>query len=218
MTFFLEFEKVLGIASSDDKECILLGDFNCDVCNNSSASHTDSLQFYTSLNGFTQLIDSPTRVTNHSSTLIDLIFVTDPELYSDCGVFCTSISDHFFIYAVRDFNVSAKNSQTYIEYRSFCKLDEQTFVNDLMNVSWDIVSDLDDIDLAWETWVYLFMNIVDSHIPLCKKRIRNNACPWITDDIVKIMKERDRIHKVAVRRNDMSLWDEYIRLRNKVNK
>ena len=79
-------------------------------------------------------------------------------------MFCTSISDNFCIYAVRDFNVSAKNSQTYIEYRSFCKLDEQSFVNDLMNVSWDIVSDLDDIDLAWETWVYLFMNIVDSHL------------------------------------------------------
>ena len=27
------------------------------------------------------------------------------------------------------------------------------------------------------------MNVVDKHIPMRKKRIRKNACPWITNEI-----------------------------------
>ena len=55
------------------------------------------------------------------------------------------------------------------------------------------------IDLTWETWLRLFMNVVDKHIPMRKKRIRKYACPWITNEIIDIMKERDNVLHAAKR-------------------
>ncbi|XP_038047487.1 uncharacterized protein LOC119721478 [Patiria miniata] len=164
------------------------------------------------------LITSPTRVTSHSNTLIDLIFVNNPDVFTDNGVFCTSISDHFLTYSVRCFNFKSSTQQghNYIEYRPFKKMIVQDFIHDLENVPWNAIVNITDIELAWQTWLNSFMEIVNLHAPLCKKKIRQNACPWITDDIVKLMKERDQIHKAAVKHNCQNLWNEYRCLRNKV--
>ena len=124
---------------------------------------------------------------------------------------------HFFTYAVRDFRRETETHGNCIEYRSFKHLDEQKFKDDLNNVPWGAITDIDDVDVALDTWISLFMAVVDDHVPLCKKRVRKNPCPWITDDIVELMKKRDRIHRTAIELNDNPLWDEYKTLRNKVN-
>ena len=86
----------------------------------------------------------------------------------------------------------------------------------LMNAPWDILNDIDDIDLALDTWVSLFMNVVEHHLPVRTKRVRKKACPWITKEVVQLMNERDRLHRVAVNKNDSRAWSEYKVLRNRV--
>ena len=49
---------------------------------NQADSNVNKLDYYTKLYGFSQLINSPTRVTTSTSTIIDLIFVSDPVLYT----------------------------------------------------------------------------------------------------------------------------------------
>ena len=71
--------------------------------------------------------------------------------------------------------------------KPFNMLNVQEFNNDLINGHWDATDDMDDIELAWQTWSNLFMDTVNLHIPICKKKI-------ITNDIVKLIKERDQIH------------------------
>ena len=92
------------------------------------------MKFFTELYGYTQIIDSPTRITNHSRSLINLIFVDNPGAYINSGVFCASISDHFLIYAVRSSRnkLSTGRSQTHrnSEFRSFSKMNEREFVED----------------------------------------------------------------------------------------
>ena len=83
--------------------CIILGDFNFDCMPHQLDLNAEKLMFYTNMYGLSQLIDTATRVTNTSSTLIDLIFVSDKELYNEWGIFETSISDHYLVYTVRDF-------------------------------------------------------------------------------------------------------------------
>ena len=215
--FNSEFEKNIDCVSHVGMDCIILGDFNYDQTPPVRDTHCCNFLFHTTCNGFTQLIATPTRVTNHSNTLIDLIFVTNPNMYRDYGVFLTCISDHFLIYAVRDFNENTNLTGECIEYRSFKHLDEQKFKDDLGNVPWEAINDIDDVDVALDTWISLFMAVVDDHVPLRKKRLRKNPCPWITDEIVGVMKQRDRIHRAAIEMNEIPLWDEYKMLRNKVN-
>ena len=49
--------------------------------------------------GYTPLIVRPTRVTSHSATLIDHIWINDDYLVSDRGIVRSSITDHFPVYA-----------------------------------------------------------------------------------------------------------------------
>ena len=138
-------------------------------------------------------------------------------MYRDYGVFLTCISDHFLIYAVSDFNENTNFIGECIEYRSYKHLDEQKFKDYLGNVSWAAINDIDDVDVALDTWISLFMAVVDDHVPLRKKRLRKKTCPWITDEIVDVMKQRDRIHRAAIELNNTSLWNEYKMLRDRVN-
>ena len=214
--FFDKLDSNLEMASSVNKSCILLGDFNCNYMPNQADSNTNKLDYCTKLYGFSQLINSPTRVTNSSSTIIDLIFVSDPELYREAGICHTSVSDHFFVYAVKSFNFIKGKNPTSVEFRSFKNFDQERFLDELRTMSWHVIKDIRNVDLAWKTWEHLLFKVVNKHIPLCHKRIRKNACPWITDDIVHLMKQRDHAHKVAILTKDDELWSTYKTLKNKV--
>ena len=60
----------------------------------------------------------------------------------------------------------------------------------------------------------MFMDAVDHHV--CTKKIRKKACPWITDEVVQVMRKRDHIYKVAIKKDDSQAWLEYKALRNRV--
>ena len=66
------------------KLIIFLGDLNCDMLKPTpgSAALTNTI---TELN-LIQLIKSPTRITESSQTLVDVIFISSPKLVVDCGV------------------------------------------------------------------------------------------------------------------------------------
>ena len=84
-----------NISKKQNKLCTIMGDFNIDLLKydsvNSSSDFYDLLSSY----GYRPLIMQPTRVTSHSATLIDNIFINDLETQSTGGNITASISDHF---------------------------------------------------------------------------------------------------------------------------
>ena len=78
---------------------ILLGDFNCNMLDLTAYNTKLLIDSFAEPFSLKQLIDKPTRITNTSSTLIDLIFVNKPQnaLFSSC---CDApgVSDHCFTY------------------------------------------------------------------------------------------------------------------------
>ena len=47
-------------------------------------------------------------------------------------------------------------------------------------------------------------------------RVRNRHNPWMSPEILSLMYKRDHIHKKAVKTGDMTLWEEFKHMRNKV--
>ena len=78
-----------------------------------------------------QLISEPTRVTNTSATLIDLIFTNDLNNIAKSGVICYGISDHS-IYVIRTF-IPNKRRQIKKEVRNLKHFVEEDFIHDLHN-------------------------------------------------------------------------------------
>ena len=75
----------------------LCGDFNIDLLKINTKNHYNT--FYNNLiaAGYLPRISLPTRVTNHSATLLDNIFSTEFG-NNDSGVIVNNISDHQMIY------------------------------------------------------------------------------------------------------------------------
>ena len=103
---------------------------NCDTLSVPLGSHTwkylDLLNNYQ----FSQLIDEPTRVTETSETCVDHFISNKKENVTNFGVYTLSISDHYFIYAIRKIG-SPRGSPKIIESWNFKCFDESAFTSDL---------------------------------------------------------------------------------------
>jgi hypothetical protein len=77
-----------------------------------------------------QIIESPTRITDISQSLIDVILVSSPNTVRDSGVLNCTISDHLQVYVTLKLK-STKLSPTDITVRSYKNFDPGSFVADL---------------------------------------------------------------------------------------
>ena len=77
-----------------NKDMYILGDLNCDLLN--PASYI--LQDFCSAFSLTQIIRKPTRVTENSATLIDVILASNTNMVLNANVMPCSISDHDLVY------------------------------------------------------------------------------------------------------------------------
>lgn len=98
---FLElFAEILNYLDSLNLPVILLGDFNLDLFqSNDLSSNSTSLLNQCNSWGYLQTISKATRLSENSSTLLDLCFLKDliPNLIFS-GVIANDISDHYFTF------------------------------------------------------------------------------------------------------------------------
>jgi hypothetical protein len=124
---------------SENKEIILLGDYNCDwsrLDSNSANAQTNKLAGIAQTFQFQQLISDPTRITANSKTLIDLAFTNKPELINGSGVIHLWISDHSLIYIQRKISVPRKQPKV-IKSRNFKHYNSNNFKSDLSTYLYD---------------------------------------------------------------------------------
>ena len=88
------FSQIFEIVSKEQKQVFLLGDFNINLLNYNDHQPTNDFLDSLASNSFIPYILHPTRITNHSKTLIDNIFsnFTSPDIIS--GNITATISDH----------------------------------------------------------------------------------------------------------------------------
>ena len=70
---------------------------------------------YCALHGLKQLINKPTRIAKHSSTLLDHILTNSDGKVSQSGVTDIGLSDHQMIYCTRKIVRTKSNGKTFIQ-------------------------------------------------------------------------------------------------------
>ena len=143
--------------------------------NNDKAKKRKLLQV-TNIYHLDQLISTRTRITERSSTLIDLLFTNKSHHVIDRGVIPSSLSDHCLIFCVIKSGVPKAPGRT-LECRSYKHYSKQEFPNDLRDIDWDRALNKDDIDFAVDDWNKLFTHVADSHAPIRKSRIKGVRSP-----------------------------------------
>ena len=130
---------------------ILLGDFNIDYfCTQSSLF--SKLSLISSSIDLTQVVSEPTRVSDHTCTLIDLIFVSSRSQVISCETIpALANSDHYGLHLIQSIKTSKKQSK--IPPRTTWRYSDANFVKiaDLLDeVDWDSIL-TGDVDSCWAT-------------------------------------------------------------------
>ena len=111
-----EFSETLKILKTMQSLVYIGGDFNIDLLKFNQKHHYDT--FYENLEtaGYLPRITLPTRITDHSATLLDNIFTNVLEDHTS-GVKINSISDHQMIYIYKNVKIQHTKSciNRYIE-------------------------------------------------------------------------------------------------------
>ena len=192
---------------------------------------TNPIHLIENLFGLKQIVQSPTRVMKASSSLIDIILTSCPQKHSYTGVQAISLSDHYMTYTVID--ISHKNRKhREIKYRNYSKFNHEVYIKELSDIFLNLDNELGDelnkdidentIDKCWELWKNNFIKISDKHAPFTIRRLKNRVNPWITREIIKLIYEREYLHRKSLKEGNPSrkdeLWSDYKRKRNLVTK
>jgi hypothetical protein len=157
---------------------IILGDFNINVTQNANNDLYAKLYNFMACNGLVQLINEPTRVTNHSSTTLDLIITNSPGYFVTSDILSSpSNCDHSFIFG--KIAVTQRKAKSFRrKIRRFSNVDVRSLNETLKNNCMDdqlagstIIIDINEI---YNKWFDGFNRVLDQYLPQQVVTIRPN--------------------------------------------
>ena len=205
--------ETLQSATDEKKEIILMGDLNVNYL---SKTDNKNIKELLSLYGLTQLINVPTRTTQDSSSLIDIIAANNESSIVSTNVFPLSIGDHDMIGCVRKIN-NGKFKPKVITSRNYKNYNPDEMIKDFEKVDWNVIYGIQDVNTALTFFNSIVKQIFDKHAPVTVKRARGKPCRWLNSDLKKLMKDRDRVLEKARKSKKDEDWRVYRTLRNSCN-
>ena len=214
LTWIEAFENQFDKIDHLDLEVHILGDFNINFLSSNSVTKYNNKRWDHTISkyGLAQMINSPTRITKSSSTIIDHIYSTRPDLISDVHVPLFSISDHYPVCFTRSTcNLKSKQSKhENIKYRSFKSFSEPLFCDDLAKSPIRLVESVADPNQSLDLFYSILNSVLYKHAPIKERRVRFDCQPgWFNSEIKEAICLRDKLHK-------HKQFNDYKTQRNKV--
>ena len=202
-------------ALSMNKPIFILGDMNCKLLKNCPEKRAIT-DLCNDLN-LKQLIKEPTRITDTSQSLIDVILVSTEAVILESGVLDSAISNHFPIYVSTKLKVP-KTPPTYITVRSYKNYNPTAFSSDLAKKSDRLLSIFTETDVNTKTEALkdVIQSTLDLHAPLKTIKIRSRSNTFVTPDMKELMKSRNKLHQRLLKTRCKRDWELYTESRKKV--
>ena len=180
----------------DSQEVYILGDININLLTKENHVPNGIRRYreFCSTHGLKQIITSPTRVTENSSTLLDHILTNSIEKVSQYGVIDLSISDHQLIYCTRKTTHIKYPQHKYIKVRSLKNYTVEHFCKLLKNIHFPRYSmEYNDINEAYTDIIEKVMSVINQIAPLKEIRIKGNTQQWFDEEIMEEIRIRDKM-------------------------
>ncbi len=191
------YDKVLGkLVRHKGKQIIVSGDFNIDLIKYNSETCCQDLIDTASNHGFVQIISRPTRVTDHSATLIDHVYTNKINSVVSSCVVTLDLSDHLATcvtvsldstYDRAQYNLpNRRDNSEQLEYRLYNEANNEKFKSFIEAEDWDaLLTDDTDAESQYNKFIDIYSKHYDAAYPLNTKRVRRehervNPKPWIT--------------------------------------
>ncbi len=167
---------------NENKEIYLFGDFNCDILVKVKKPITKQLLEVCKDALLEQVINGPTRITEHSKTALDLIFTSHAERVIQTGVLHFGISDHYMAFMVRKSHIP-KLAPSEIWVRNIKCYDINTVQEEMANLPWEARDLLEDPNTKWEAFHSMFLEVADSNSPWLRKKVRGHDAPYMASEL-----------------------------------
>ena len=131
-----------------------------------------------------QLIHYPTRVTPHTSTLIDHIYASN-SLKSVCsGTIDKSLSGHYLVYSIFDIK-KCKVVPLDVRCRNFNKFNHDQFLCELVkSETLKSIYSATDVNTAWHIFKTEYLKICQIFAPIRKILVKDRYSPWFYNEIL----------------------------------
>ena len=153
---------IANAKSFDLYEAYILGDFNINLISKNTVSNSSKrYKEFCTLHGLKQLIESPTRVTENTSSLLDHILTNSHDKISQAGVIDAGLSDHQITYCTRKIIKEKFNEHKDITIRSLKNYSEEAFVNALREVNFPNYFQFTDVNVAYEDFISKTTSVIN---------------------------------------------------------
>ena len=191
-------DTLLEKLSFENKNIILMGDFNINILNYDCSPDTSTFLNNMCSSALFPYITQPTRVSSKSKTIIDNIFINFDSDDLISGNLTVSISDHMAQF-IQIPNVKVPLTPKKITKRCFKKFNIDNFKNDLMRINLiDRIKDDDNPNISMLQLLQTLENLLDVHAPfkeLTKNEQKTESKPWLTKGILKSINVKDKLYK-----------------------
>ena len=200
-----------ALSHVDRKQTVVVaGDINIDVIK----FEKEEISNYTTMmlsKGFLPYITIPTRITSHSATCIDHIFVRSPYLNDKLkflsGVFYADISDHLPCFLSIDLQKQIKEIDR-PSVRLYGDNQCNEFKLQMESFDWDVIY------TSGGDWYTNFINSVHSTFVRCfplvtMSRKRRKDKPWITKGLKISVKQNHHLYKKSLRSSSSIVKEKY---------
>ena len=184
----------------------LCGDYNIDLLKVDINKHYCNYFDDVVSNGFFPKITLPTRLSDHSSTLIDNIFTNNMDETGTSGILLNNISDHQMIFTYVG-NVSyITEVPKFIEIEKSDDRSMHAFVNELneLNIYDQLQSAIDTN--PQENYDTFISSAKNKHLPRRIVRFnkkKHKKAKWLTNGILKSINTKDKMYKKLMKADNL---------------
>ena len=200
-------------------DIFLMGDFNINL-NEGTSLEAKELDFTTNSLGLRQVIKEPTRISFRNGarkdSKLDLIF-TNSEVVKEAATMDLNISDHLAVFVTRK-KAQAKVDKVEFRGRSYRNYSRENFQDRLTGRDWGEFFESRDPDLLCGKMENIIQEEIERMCPIKSFKVAAVSEPWITNEALEAIKDKDRLLRKAKRSGLERDWEEAKRVRNRVGR
>ena len=167
------------------------------------------------------LINKPTRITNHSATLIDNIFTNAFGINHNSGILVNDLSDHLPIFTIREENLVISNDVpmvSYIKVKNKSKKNMKIFCEELVMESWQSVYNAVNVNTAYDNFIQIIDNFFNKCCPIIviKSPRKFSDKPWMTSGLKNSCRKKKLLYIAFLKSKTLKDELKYKKYKNKL--
>ena len=203
----------------DNVDIFLMGDFNIDLLNKKDPMVKELLAT-TSFWGLKPFISEVTRMGSVNGVLksscIDNIFSNSDNILRS-GVLDWNFSDHLAI-SIKRKRTRVVHTKVEFKGRSYKNYLKEDLQLELLQKNWELFYNSRDPCYCWEQIESSVRVYLDRTCPIKSFRVKEARDPWVTNELLEEIKDKDHTIRVAKRTGKEEDWNEARHIRNRVGR